>query len=83
MSPFMPDQYFLQEQIWSTFRLIIVFTFVLIIVKIVWRHKGSDKNQEAEEVRMIQEMYQGLEKMESRVESLETILLKGERKEGK
>jgi len=34
-----------------------------------------------EEARMIQEMYQGLTKMESRVETLETILLDQKSKE--
>jgi phage shock protein B len=34
-----------------------------------------------EEARMIQEIYQGLSKMEKRVESLETLLLEKERKD--
>jgi phage shock protein B len=35
---------------------------------------------QADETRMIQEIYQGLSKMEQRIEALETILLDRERK---
>jgi len=38
------------------------------------------KNQ-AEEARLIQELYQGFQKMENRVESLETILMDYNRKD--
>jgi len=37
--------------------------------------------REAEEVRLLQDLYQGLLKMEKRVEALETILLDQERKD--
>jgi phage shock protein B len=36
---------------------------------------------QAEEARMIQEMYRGLSRMEERVEALETIILDRERKD--
>ena len=53
---------------------------ILIAIKIL---KGgvSRKSQRyhAEEARMIQEIYQGLSRMEERVESLETILLDREK----
>jgi phage shock protein B len=42
--------------------------------------RKSQKNQ-AEEARMIQEIYRGLSRLEERVESLETILLDREKKD--
>jgi len=42
-------------------------------------HQSED--QEAEETRMIQDIYHGLQRMEHRVEALETILLEKQRKE--
>jgi len=36
-----------------------------------------DRLQRAEEARMIQEIYEGLSQMESRIEALETILMDG------
>lgn len=53
-----------------------------ILFAIKLRHGGiSARSREAqgEETRMIQEIYQGLSRMEARVEALETILM--ERKE--
>jgi phage shock protein B len=41
----------------------------------------KDQGIQAEEAKKIQEMYQGLSRMEGRVESLETIILDHERKE--
>jgi phage shock protein B len=49
---------------------------ILFAIKI--RHGGlSHRSREAqgEETRMIQEIYQGLSRMEARVEALETILM--------
>jgi hypothetical protein len=49
---------------------------ILFAIKI--RHGGlSSRSREAqgEETRMIQEIYQGLSRMEARVEALETILM--------
>ena len=42
---------------------------------------GGSAEQSAEETRLIQDIYHGLQKMEQRVEALETILLGKERKE--
>ena len=42
---------------------------------------SKDRRSEAEEVRMIQEIYHGLEEMERRVDALETILMDRERKD--
>lgn len=41
----------------------------------------TDRKQQAEEARMIQEIYQGMSRMEERVETLETILLDREKEE--
>jgi phage shock protein B len=61
--------------------LAIIGSTILMGIRIV---KGgvSRKAQayQADETRMIQEIYQGLSKMEQRIEALETILLDRERK---
>jgi len=56
---------------------------IIAIIKIVKGGGASRKGQklQAEEARMIQEVYQGLSRMEERVGSLETILMDKERKE--
>jgi phage shock protein B len=41
----------------------------------------KDQSIQADEAKKIQEMYQGLSRMEGRVEALETIILDHERKE--
>lgn len=48
---------------------IICGTITALVVK-----KGPAKDQDPDQARMIQEIYHGLERMERRVESLETIL---------
>ena len=51
-----------------------------ILMAIKLRHGGlsrTDQKKQAEEARMIQEIYQGLSRMEERVEALETILMDG------
>ncbi|MFO7459942.1 MAG: hypothetical protein R6X07_04900 [Desulfatiglandales bacterium] len=62
--------------------LAIVGSTILMAIRIL---KGGftrkSRNTEAEEARMIQQIYQGLSAMEKRVEALETILLEQERKE--
>ncbi|MBW2092619.1 MAG: phage-shock protein [Deltaproteobacteria bacterium] len=56
--------------------------FVVAMIR-VWRGESFHRNrdQRDEETRMIQEIYQGLLKMEDRIAALETILLDPERKE--
>ena len=47
------------------------------------RHSGvtrADQKNQAEEARMIQEIYQGFSRMEERVEALEAILMDGKGK---
>ncbi len=62
--------------------LAIIGSTILMAIKIL---KGGvsrkDQGIQAEEAKKIQEMYQGLSRMEGRVESLETIILDHERKE--
>ena len=64
--------------------LAIIASTILMGLKIL---KGGisqkDQKNQSDETKIIQEIYQGLAKMEERVESLETILMKreGTRKE--
>ncbi len=44
---------------------------------------GASRKDQAEDSRIIQEIYQGLSRMEARVEALETILLDREIKDSK
>lgn len=56
---------------------------ILAIVKI--RSSGLSRrgaNFKSEEARIIQEIYQGLNQMEDRIETLETILMDGKDKKG-
>jgi len=66
----------------SILALAIIGSTILMAIKIL---KGglSQKGQklQTDEARMIQEIYQGLSRMEGRVEALETIILARERKE--
>ena len=41
----------------------------------------KDQRSQTEDTRMIQEIYQGLEGMEKRIEALETIILRGRGKD--
>ncbi len=58
----------------------VICSTILIGLKII-RGGASPKSQKdhADEARMIQEIYQGLARMEERVESLETILIEKEK----
>ncbi len=44
-------------------------------------NKRSSTNEDPEQTRMIQEIYHGLERMEQRIEALETILFDASKKE--
>jgi phage shock protein B len=65
----------------SVLALAIIGSTVLMAIKII---KGgfSRKGQkfQAEETKIIQEIYQGLSRMEERVDALETIILDRDRK---
>ena len=62
--------------------LAIIGSTILMAIKII-KEGLSRKGQrlQTEEARMIQEMYQGLSRMEERMEALETIILDRERKD--
>ena len=57
-----------------------IFLIALVILKGGKSKKGQ--NMEAEEARTAQEIYQGINRMEARIEALETIILEHERKGG-
>ncbi|MBW2368715.1 MAG: phage-shock protein [Deltaproteobacteria bacterium] len=65
----------------SVLILTIISTTVVMIVKIT---KGGvsrkTQQQQADEAKMIQEIYRGLSKMEKRIEVIETIVLEGRKK---
>ncbi len=60
----------------SVLALAIIGGTILVAIKIL---KGGlsrkDQKAQAEEAKMVQEIYQGLSRMEQRVEALETIIL--------
>lgn len=56
---------------------------VLVLVRM--RHNGigrRNRHSGSEEAKMIQEIYQGLGRMEERIEALETILMEGKHNNG-
>ena len=66
--------------------ILFIATIGLVIIGIIRVSKsgglsGKDKQAQAEETRMIQDIYHGLSKMEERVEALETILIERQKKE--
>jgi phage shock protein B len=62
--------------------LIVLGGLVLVIFRLLGRNTPRfNPHQREEETRLIQEIHQGLSKMEKRIEALETILLDPERKD--
>ena len=62
--------------------LIVAGFFLIWALKIVTGGSNKQKEQlQAEETRIIQEIHQGLMRMDERIEALETILLDRDRKE--
>lgn len=60
----------------------IVVLVVIFIARLFKRQPSSGGAEESRnEAKMIQEIYDGLSRMEDRIESLETLLLDKERKE--
>ena len=63
-----------------------ILIFLVILAGIIWfftKLGGAGNRQaQAEEARLMQELHQGLEKMEARIEALETILLDGQKRKG-
>lgn len=68
----------------ALFALALICGTVLAIFKMRSSGRFSKESSQADEALMIQEIYQGLERMEKRVETLETILMEGrqQKKEG-
>jgi len=66
----------------SVLALAIIGSTILMALRI-FKGEASRKGQrlESEEARMIQEIFQGLSKMEKRLEALETIILDRGRKD--
>lgn len=65
-----------------TFAAIVCGT-ILTIIKM--RRTGlskGDRQSQTDEAKVIQEIYQGLERMEARIETLETILMDTQEKDG-
>lgn len=62
---------------------IIPGTILLVIKLFKGGFSRTDQRQQAEEAKTIQEIYQGLSRMEERIEALETILLDRDREERK
>ncbi|MFW5488687.1 MAG: hypothetical protein ACNI3A_09765 [Desulfovibrio sp.] len=72
--------FFWQEEFWDIIKLVIIFAFILGILKLR-QGSGKDKERDAEDTKTIQELYQGFERMEERVDSLETLLLDKNKKD--
>ena len=63
------------------FGLPVLCLTAIIIAALLAHGKRSRRADDPEETRMIQEMHRGIEKLEQRIESLETLVLDKERKE--
>ena len=66
--------------------ILLIATIGLLIIGIIRAAKtgGLSKNEkktQAEETKMIQDIYHGLSKMEERIEALETILIERQKKD--
>ena len=61
--------------------LAIVGGTILMGIKVKKGGLSRKDQPQTEDTRMIQEIYQGLESMEKRMEALEAIILKGRRKD--
>ncbi|MBU1193470.1 MAG: phage shock protein B [Proteobacteria bacterium] len=66
--------------------ILFIATIGLIVIGIIRAAKTGglskkDKQAQAEETRMIQDIYHGLTKMEERIETLETILIERQKKD--
>ncbi|MEW6267010.1 MAG: hypothetical protein AB1641_28380 [Thermodesulfobacteriota bacterium] len=65
--------------------ILLVFSFPVLLVVgffLIWAlkvAKGEKGEMPAEETKLIQELHQGLQRMEERIEALETILLDQEK----
>ena len=67
--------------IFGSFVLIPAVIGGTIIMSIKLLKGGTSRKDQAEDSKIIQEIYQGLSRMEKRVEALETIILDREKRE--
>ena len=65
--------------VFGSFVLIPLVVGATIVISIKLLKGGASRQDQAEDSKIIQEIYQGLSHMEERVESLETILLDREK----
>ncbi len=69
--------------VFGSFVLIPLVVGATIVISIKILKGGSSRKDQAEDSKIIQEIYQGLSRMEERVEALETILLDRESRDHK
>lgn len=55
--------------------LVLAGVFMLAALRIVFGGKKRNRREEAEEARLMQDLHRSLQRLEERVESLETIML--------
>ena len=67
--------------VFGSFVLIPLVVGATIVISIKLLKGGSSRKDQAEDSKLIQEIYQGLSRMEKRVEALETILLDRENRD--
>jgi phage shock protein B len=65
----------------SIVALLIIGALILVAIRILKGGSAHGDGVNSDEARVIQEIYQGLSRMEERIEALETILLDHDRKE--
>ena len=65
--------------VFGSFVLIPLVVGATIVISIKLLKGGASRKDQAEDAKVIQEIYQGLSRMEERVEALETILLDHEK----
>jgi phage shock protein B len=67
--------------VFGSFVLIPLVVGATIVISIKLLKGGASRKNQAEDAKIIQEIYQGLSRMEERVEALETILLDREKRD--
>jgi phage shock protein B len=67
--------------VFGSFVLIPVVIGGTILISIKLLKGGASRKNQAEDAKIMQEIYQGLSRMEDRVEALETILLDREKRD--
>ena len=69
--------------VFGSFVLIPLVVGATIVISIKLLKGGTSRKDQAEDSKIIQEIYQGLSRMEERVEALETILLDREKRDNR